>query len=67
MNLTEPHAGSDLSLIKTKANKNNEDYLIKGTKIYITHGDQDMSENIVHLVLKLIPGSPEGIKGITCF
>ncbi len=67
MNLTEPHAGSDLSLIKTKANKNNEDYLIKGTKIYITHGDQDMSENIIHLVLAKIPGSPEGIKGITLF
>ena len=47
MNLTEPHAGSDLSDLKTKAINKNGKYLIKGTKIYITHGDQDMSENII--------------------
>ena len=67
MNLTEPHAGSDLSLIKTKARINNNHYLIKGTKIYITHGDQDMSENIIHLVLAKLPDSPEGVKGISLF
>ena len=50
MNLTEPHAGSDLSSIKT-AFKDGKNYMIKGTKIYITHGDQDMSDNIIHLVL----------------
>ena len=59
MNLTEPHAGSDLSQIKTKAIKNAKNHLIKGTKIYITHGDQDMSENIIHLVLAKIPESPQ--------
>ena len=67
MNLTEPHAGSDLSLIKTKAHINDNHYLIKGTKIYITHGDQDMSDNIVHLVLAKLPDSPEGVKGISLF
>ncbi|HBQ02121.1 MAG TPA: acyl-CoA dehydrogenase, partial [Halieaceae bacterium] len=67
MNLTEPHAGSDLSFIKTKAYKNDNHYLIKGTKIYITHGDQDMSDNIVHLVLAKLPNSPEGVKGISLF
>ena len=50
MNLTEPHAGSDLSSIKTKAIEKDKQFLIKGTKIYITHGDQDMSDNIIHLV-----------------
>ncbi len=67
MNLTEPHAGSDLSQIKTKAIKTAKNHLIKGTKIYITHGDQDMSENIIHLVLAKIPESPQGNKGITLF
>ncbi|MAI02545.1 MAG: acyl-CoA dehydrogenase, partial [Rickettsiales bacterium] len=67
MNLTEPHAGSDLSLIKTKAKKEKNHFLIKGNKIYITHGDQDMSENIIHLVLARLPGAPEGVKGISLF
>jgi alkylation response protein AidB-like acyl-CoA dehydrogenase len=67
MNLTEPHAGSDLSSIKTKAIKQKDKYLIKGTKIYITHGDQDMSENIIHLVLAKLPNAPEGVKGISLF
>ncbi len=67
MNLTEPHAGSDLSLLKTKAEKKNDKYFLKGTKIYITHGDQDMSENIIHLVLAKLPDAPNGVKGISLF
>ncbi|MBJ57566.1 MAG: hypothetical protein CMP24_04940 [Rickettsiales bacterium] len=67
MNLTEPHAGSDLSLLKTKAEKKDNKYFIKGTKIYITHGDQDMSDNIIHLVLARLPDAPEGVKGISLF
>ena len=67
MNLTEPHAGSDLSSIKTKAIEKDKKFLIKGTKIYITHGDQDMSDNIIHLVLAKLPNSPEGVKGISLF
>tara|TARA_B100001248_G_C27393258_1_gene463751 strand:- start:1127 stop:2896 length:1770 start_codon:yes stop_codon:yes gene_type:complete len=67
MNLTEPHAGSDLSDIKTKAVKKNGKYLIKGTKIYITHGDQDMSDNIIHMVLAKLPDAPQGSRGISLF
>tara|TARA_A100001011_G_scaffold329624_1_gene354987 strand:- start:964 stop:2739 length:1776 start_codon:yes stop_codon:yes gene_type:complete len=67
MNLTEPHAGSDLSSIKTKAIKKDNKYYIKGTKIYITHGDQDMSDNIIHLVLAKLDGAPKGVKGISLF
>ncbi len=68
MNLTEPHAGSDLSQIKTKANFNDGNkYKIRGTKIYITHGDQDMTENIIHLVLARLPDAPKGVKGISLF
>ena len=67
MNLTEPHAGSDLSLLKTKAEKKNGKYFLKGTKIYITHGDQDMSENIIHAVLARLPDAPKGVKGISLF
>ena len=67
MNLTEPHAGSDLSSIKTKAIEKDKQFLIKGTKIYITHGDQDMSDNIIHLVLAKLPNAPEGVKGISLF
>jgi len=67
MNLTEPQAGSDLSLLKTKATPNNGLYNIYGNKIYITHGDQDMSKNIVHLVLARLPDAPEGSKGISLF
>ena len=67
MNLTEPHAGSDLSSIKTKAIEKDKKFLIKGTKIYITHGDQDMSDNIIHLVLAKLPNSPGGVKGISLF
>ena len=67
MNLTEPHAGSDLSDLKTKAEIKNGKYLIKGTKIYITHGDQDMSDNIIHMVLAKLPDAPEGNRGISLF
>ena len=67
MNLTEPHAGSDLSDIKTKAVKKNGKYSIKGTKIYITHGDQDMSDNIIHMVLAKLPDAPQGNRGISLF
>ena len=67
MNLTEPHAGSDLSDLKTKATIKNDKYSIKGTKIYITHGDQDMSENIIHMVLARLPDAPEGNRGISLF
>ena len=67
MNLTEPHAGSDLSDLKTKAQIKAEKYLIKGTKIYITHGDQDMSDNIIHMVLARLPDAPQGNKGISLF
>ena len=67
MNLTEPQAGSDLSLLKTKAIPNHDSYNIYGNKIYITHGDQDMSKNIIHLVLARLPDAPKGSKGISLF
>ena len=68
MGLTEPHAGSDLGIIKTKAADNgNGTYKISGTKIFITGGDHDLTENIIHLVLAKLPGAPEGPKGISLF
>ncbi|MCW5682376.1 MAG: acyl-CoA dehydrogenase family protein, partial [Xanthobacteraceae bacterium] len=68
MNLTEPHCGTDLGLIKTKAAKQTDgSYKITGTKIFISAGEHDMSENIVHLVLARIEGAPEGVKGISLF
>ena len=68
MNLTEPQAGSDLSLVRTRAVAQADGtYKISGTKIYITYGDHDMAENIVHLVLARTPDAPEGIKGISLF
>jgi acyl-CoA dehydrogenase len=68
MNLTEPQAGSDLSTIKTKAVRGeDETYHLYGQKIYITYGEHDMSENIIHLVLARIEGAPEGTKGISLF
>ncbi len=67
MNLTEPQAGTDLAAIKTKAVKNGDHYLISGQKIYITYGEHDMAENIVHLVLARTPDAPEGHKGISVF
>src|SRR5919106_617008 len=67
MNLTEPQAGSDLSLVKTKAERSGEHYLISGQKIFITYGEHDLAENIVHLVLARTPDAPEGVKGISLF
>ena len=67
MNLTEPQAGSDLAAITTKATPAGDHYLIKGTKIFITYGEHDLAENIVHLVLARLPDAPEGVKGISLF
>ncbi|MBX3508249.1 MAG: acyl-CoA dehydrogenase [Parvibaculum sp.] len=68
MNLTEPQAGSDLNALKAKAVPQGDgSYLITGTKIYITYGDHDMAENIVHLVLARLPDAPAGTKGISLF
>ena len=68
MNLTEPHAGSDVGNIRAQATPQEDgSYLIRGTKIYITYGDHDMADNIVHLVLARTPGAPEGTKGISLF
>jgi alkylation response protein AidB-like acyl-CoA dehydrogenase len=68
MNLTEPHAGTDLGLIKTKAVKQDDgSYAITGTKIFISSGEQDLTENIIHLVLAKTPDAPEGSKGISLF
>lgn len=68
MCLTESHAGTDLGLIKTHAVEGeNESYLINGSKIFITGGEHDLSENIIHLVLAKLPDAPEGVKGISMF
>ena len=67
MNLTEPQAGSDLSLVRTKAERKDGHYLIRGTKIYITYGEHEMADNIVHLVLARCEGAPEGTRGISLF
>ena len=67
MNLTEPAAGSDLSAVSTRAIPNGDHYLITGTKIFITYGDHDLTENIVHLVLARLPNAPAGVKGISLF
>lgn len=68
MNLTEPHAGSDLGLLRTKAEKqDNGTYRISGQKIWITYGEHDMAENIIHLVLARLPDAPEDVKGISLF
>ncbi|WP_179379537.1 acyl-CoA dehydrogenase C-terminal domain-containing protein [Jannaschia marina] len=68
MNLTEPHCGTDLGLMRTKAVPQDDgSYKISGQKIFISAGDHDMSENIVHLVLAKIQGGPEGIKGVSLF
>ena len=68
MDLTESGAGSDVGALKTKAEKHDDGtYRIKGQKIYITWGDHDLSDNVIHLVLARLPGSPEGTKGISMF
>lgn len=68
MCLTEPHAGSDLGLLRTKAELNDDGtYAITGTKIFISAGEHDMTENFVHLVLARLPDAPEGSRGISMF
>ncbi len=68
MNLTEPQAGSDLAMVRTKAEPQADGtYKVFGTKIYITYGEHDMAENLVHLVLARVVGAPEGVKGISLF
>jgi 3-(methylthio)propanoyl-CoA dehydrogenase len=67
MNLTEPQAGSDLALMRTRAVPEGDHYRLFGQKIFITYGDHDLSDNIIHLVLARIDGAPEGVKGISLF
>ncbi|MGV6812634.1 MAG: acyl-CoA dehydrogenase C-terminal domain-containing protein [Brevirhabdus sp.] len=68
MNLTEPHCGTDLGLMRTKAEpQDGGSYKVTGQKIFISAGDHDMADNIIHLVLAKIPGGPEGIKGVSLF
>jgi len=68
MNLTEPHCGTDLGLIRTRATPNGDgSYALNGTKIFISSGEHDLSDNIVHLVLARIDGAPAGTKGISLF
>ena len=68
MNLTEPQAGSDLAMVRSRAEPQGDgSYKVFGTKIFITYGEHDMAENIVHLVLARVAGAPEGVKGISLF
>ncbi len=67
MNLTEPHAGSDLGCLRCKAERDGDQFRITGQKIFITYGDHVMTENIIHLVLARISGAPEGVGGISLF
>lgn len=68
MNLTEPHCGTDLGLIRTKAVPNGDgSYAVTGTKIFISSGEHDLTENIIHLVLAKTPGAPDTVKGISLF
>jgi alkylation response protein AidB-like acyl-CoA dehydrogenase len=67
MNLTEPQAGSDLARVRTKAVRDGDHYRITGQKIFITYGEHDLTENIIHMVLARTPDAPTGIKGISLF
>ena len=68
MNLTEPHCGTDLGLLRTRAEPRDDgSYALTGQKIFISAGEHDLSENIIHLVLARIPGGPSGVKGISLF
>ena len=68
MNLTEPHCGTDLGLLRTKAEPQADgSYRITGTKIFISSGEHDLTENIIHLVLAKIAGAPDNVKGISLF
>ena len=67
MNLTEPQAGSDVGALKTRAERDGEHYRITGQKIFITHGEHDLTDNIIHMVLARLPGAPAGTRGISLF
>ncbi|HTQ35516.1 MAG TPA: acyl-CoA dehydrogenase family protein, partial [Steroidobacteraceae bacterium] len=67
MNLTEPQAGSDLALLRTRAVPEGDHYRLFGQKIFITYGEHDLADNIIHLVLARIDGAPQGVKGISLF
>ncbi len=67
MNLTEPQAGTDLARVRSKAERDGDHYKITGQKIFITYGEHDMTDNIIHMVLARVPGAPPGIKGISLF
>lgn len=67
MNLTEPQAGSDVGAVKTRAVPEGDHYRITGQKIYITYGDHDWTDNVIHMVLARLPDAPEGTKGISLF
>lgn len=67
MNLTEPQAGSDVGAVRTRAEPRDDHYRIHGQKIFITYGEHDLAENIVHMVLARIPGAPAGTKGLSLF
>ena len=67
MNLTEPQAGSDLALVRTKAVREGDHYRVSGQKIFITYGEHDLTDNIVHLVLARVDGAPDGVRGISMF
>ncbi len=67
MNLTEPHAGSDLGRLQTRAERANGAWKLRGQKIFITFGDHDMCDNIVHLVLGRLPDAPAGVRGLSLF
>src|SRR3546814_7363846 len=68
MNLTEPHCGTDLGLIRTRAAPNGDgSYAVTGTKIFISSGEHDLTDNIIHLVLAKTPDAPDSVKGISLF
>jgi acyl-CoA dehydrogenase len=67
MNLTEPQAGTDLAMLRTKAVREGDHYRVSGQKIFITYGEHDLTDNIVHLVLARVEGAPEGVRGISMF
>jgi acyl-CoA dehydrogenase len=67
MNLTEPQAGTDLAMLRTRAVREGDHYRVSGQKIFITYGEHDLTENIVHLVLARVEGAPEGVRGISMF